>query len=118
VSLRELVRECLEDCGYTVLDARHGADAFERAAGHKGKVHLLMTDVVMPGIGGRDLAEKLAPHHPGLRVLYMSGYTDDAVVHHGVLAQEMDFLQKPFTQEALAKKVREVLDRPAEATSM
>jgi CheY-like chemotaxis protein len=112
-SLRELVRECLEDCGYTVLDARHGADALERAAGHKGEVQLLMTDVVMPGIGGRDLAEKLAASQPGLKVLYMSGYTDDAVVHHGVLSQEMDFLQKPFTQEALARKVREVLDRPA-----
>ena len=113
VSLRELVRECLEDCGYTVLDARHGADALVRAAGHKGPIHLVVTDVVMPGIGGRDLVERLAAQHPGLRVLYMSGYTDDAVVHHGVLSEEMDFLQKPFTQEELARKVREVLDRPA-----
>jgi PAS domain S-box-containing protein len=111
-SLRELVRECLEDCGYVVIEASHGQEALERAAAHAGPIQLLMTDVVMPGLGGRDLVERLATTHPDLKVLYMSGYTDDAVVHHGVLSQEMDFLQKPFTHEALAGKVRAVLDRP------
>jgi hypothetical protein len=109
-SLRELVRECLEASGYVVLEALHGADALERSERHAAPVHLLMTDVVMPGMNGRELAERLRASRPEIRVLYMSGYTDDAVVLHGVLAEDMAFLQKPFTAEALARTVRLVLD--------
>jgi DNA-binding response OmpR family regulator len=109
-SLRNIVREILEASGYTVIEARHAAHALEIAEGHPAPVHLLITDVVMPGMGGSDLATHLAASHAETRVLYMSGYTDDAVVLHGVLAAEVAFLQKPFTGEALARKVREVLD--------
>ncbi len=111
-SLREIIRECLETTGYTVLDAADGAAALDVCARHHGTIHLLMTDVVMPGIGGRALAERLQTVRPQLRTLYMSGYTDDAVVLHGVLAARMAFLQKPFTARALAVKVRSVLDAP------
>ena len=110
-SLRELVRECLEGGGYTVLEARHGTQALELSERYSGPLHLLMTDVVMPGMSGRELAERLRAARPEVRILYMSGYTDDAVVLHGVLAEDMAFLQKPFTTETLARTVREVLDR-------
>jgi YesN/AraC family two-component response regulator len=82
------------------------------AAAHAGVIHLLVTDVVMPGVGGRAAAERLAERLPGLRVLFVSGYTDDAVVRHGVLHEKVNFLQKPFSPAALAWKVREVLDAP------
>lgn len=109
-SLRELIRECLEADGYTVLEARYGTEALEICERHVGLIHLLMTDVVMPGMSGRELAERVRAARPEMRVLYMSGYTDDAVVIRGVLSEDMAFLQKPFTPEALALKVREVLD--------
>jgi two-component system cell cycle sensor histidine kinase/response regulator CckA len=111
VGLREMVRECLEASGYTVLEARQAAHALEIAQAHAGPIHLLMTDVVMPGVSGRNLAQTLAASHPETTVLYMSGYTDDAVVLHGVLTEDVAFLQKPFTIRALVEKVREVLDR-------
>jgi DNA-binding response OmpR family regulator len=101
--------------GYAVLEAGDGAEAEQVAAAHAGPIDLLVTDVVMPGLGGREVAERLAAARPGLRVLYLSGYTDDAVVRHGVLAAEAAFLQKPFTPAALARKVREVLDRDGPA---
>jgi PAS domain S-box-containing protein len=116
-SLRELVRECLEATGYTVLEARHGADALEICEHHEGPIHLLVTDVVMPEMSGRELGERVRAVRPGTHVLYMSGYTDDAVVLHGVLAEDMAFLQKPFTAEALARKVRELLDQPTGKSS-
>jgi two-component system cell cycle sensor histidine kinase/response regulator CckA len=109
-TLRELIRECLESTGYTVLEAAHGAEALKVCERHPAPIHLLMTDVVMPGISGRELAGQVKLVRPAIRIVYMSGYTDDAVVLHGVLSEEMAFLQKPFTQEALARKVREVLD--------
>jgi two-component system cell cycle sensor histidine kinase/response regulator CckA len=110
-SLRNMVREILEDSGYTVIEAHDAGHALEIAERHPAPIDLLMTDVVMPGMSGRDLAARLAASHSETRVLYMSGYTDDAVVLHGVLAADVAFLQKPFTPEALARKVREVLAR-------
>jgi len=109
--VRALNRRILEKCGYTVLEASDGDEAARAAAGHAGPIHLLMTDVVMPGDGGRVVAERLVELRPDLKVLYASGYTDDAVVRHGVLSETMNFLQKPFTPTALAHTVREVLDR-------
>jgi DNA-binding response OmpR family regulator len=106
-----MVRECLEASGYTVLEARQAAHALEIAQAHAGPIHLLITDVVMPGVSGRNLAQTLTASHPETTVLYMSGYTDDAVVLHGVLAEDVAFLQKPFTIRALVQKVREVLDQ-------
>jgi two-component system cell cycle sensor histidine kinase/response regulator CckA len=76
----------------------------------KGKVHLMVTDVVMPNMSGRELAKRLAPLHPEMKVLFLSGYTNDAIVHHGVLEAGTPFLQKPFLPDGLAQKVREVLD--------
>ncbi len=110
--VRSLSRQVLQGCGYTVLEARDGAEALRLCAEHEGPVHLLVTDVVMPQFGGRILAERLMGVKPGMKVLYLSGYTDDAVVRHGVLEAETAFLQKPFTPGILAQKVREVLDQP------
>jgi two-component system, cell cycle sensor histidine kinase and response regulator CckA len=110
--LRELIRECLEGVGYTVLEARHEVEALEICKRHPAPVHLLLTDVVMPVMSGRELAEQVRALRPEIRVLYVSGYTDDAVVLRGVLAADMEFLQKPFTPEGLARRVREVLDPP------
>jgi DNA-binding response OmpR family regulator len=111
--IRNLVQKVLKANGYRVLVAANGRDA-ERVAGqHEGPIHLLMTDVVMPGMNGREVAERLAAARAGLRVLYLSGYTDDAIVHHGVLEPGVAFLQKPFTPAVLGRKVREVLDSPA-----
>src|SRR6266545_3576293 len=110
--VRAVVREILEMHGYDVLEARHGAEALEISERHQGPIHVMVTDVVMPQMSGRELAQRLAPVRPGMRVLYMSGYTDDAIVRHGVLGAGMAFLSKPFTPDALALKVREVLDTP------
>jgi len=95
--------------GYTVLVAEDGHTALELAAMHAGKIDLLMTDVVMPGIGGRELAERVSRLRPEIRILYMSGYTDQAIVQHGVLGNDAPLLQKPFTLAALASKLREIL---------
>jgi CheY-like chemotaxis protein len=108
--VRAVVKEILEMSGYVVLEARHGAEALEVSGRHGGTIHLLVTDVVMPQMSGRELAQRLATLRPQLKVLYMSGYTDDAIVRHGVLASGIAFLSKPFTPDALALKVREVLD--------
>jgi two-component system, cell cycle sensor histidine kinase and response regulator CckA len=111
-AVRAVTRALLERLGYVVLEAPHGEAALHLAAKHHGPIDLLLTDVVMPGLGGRPLAERLLAARPELRVLYASGYTDDAVVRHGVLETGIAYLQKPFTSEALARKVREVLERP------
>jgi PAS domain S-box-containing protein len=110
-SLRAMTQELLEERGYSVLTAANGVEALRVARVHPGEIHLLITDVIMPGIGGRDLAAQLARERPDTKVLYMSGYTDDAIVHHGVLSADLSFLQKPFTSERLARKVREALER-------
>jgi CheY-like chemotaxis protein len=110
--VRALARQILEGFGYQVLDARQGAEAIGVCEQQPGPIDLLITDVVMPGMSGRQVAEQVAERRPGLRVLFLSGYTDDAIVHHGVLDLGMPFLQKPFSPMALALKVRQVLDDP------
>ncbi len=105
-----LATELLTKLGYRVLAARHSTEALAVAHGHQGDIHLLVSDVVMPGGGGFQLAQQLLAERPGMKVLYMSGYTDEAVVRHGLLARGTNFLQKPFTPAVLARKVREVLD--------
>jgi two-component system cell cycle sensor histidine kinase/response regulator CckA len=109
--VRALARETLEGHGYTVIQAAAPAEALRLAGLHAGPMHLLVTDVVMPQLSGRGLADQLTPDRSDLRVLYMSGYTDDAMVRHGVLEEGTAFLPKPFTPHALLSKVREVLDK-------
>jgi two-component system cell cycle sensor histidine kinase/response regulator CckA len=107
--VRELARDYLTTTGYTVIEAEDGHTALELAAMHVGPIHLLLTDVVMPGISGRELAERVGQIRPGIKILYMSGYTDQAVVHHGILESDAVLLQKPFTLVTLASKLREIL---------
>ena len=111
--VRALVKQVLSRQGYTVIETRHGQEALEKFERHAGPIPLLLTDVVLPQMSGRELAERLKALHPEIKVLYMSGYTDDAILRHGVIDQETAFLQKPFTTSVLARKVREVLDQPA-----
>ena len=108
--LRKLAHMFLRDNGYRVLTAVDGSEAQQVAEQNAGPIHLLLTDVVMPGINGRVLAERLAPLHPAMKVLYMSGYTDSFIAGHGVLEEGIHLLHKPFTEEDLMRKVREVLD--------
>ena len=110
--VREMAMEILRECGYHVLQAEDGANALQLARQYPGEIHLMLTDVVMPRMSGRELAEQLTPLRPDIRVLYMSGYTDDAIVHHGVLDEGTAFIGKPFSMQALARKVRETLDAP------
>lgn len=111
-SVRELSRMILTQNGYTILEAGSGAEALQISEQHSGPIHLLLTDVVMPGMNGRELANRLVLRYPQMKVLFMSGYTDNAIVHHGVLDSDATFLQKPFTPKALANRVRQVLDIP------
>ena len=113
--LRMLAQLFLKENGYQVLAAADGAEAQQVAVQHHGPIHLLLTDVVMPGINGRVLAERLGPRHPGMKVLYMSGYTDSFIAGHGVLDAGTHLLHKPFTEEALMRKVRELLDEVKES---
>ena len=108
--LRQLAREFLEQRGYRVLEARNGAEALEAAGCHLGPIHLLVTDMVMPGMRGRELAEKLCASRPQMKVLYVSGYTDGSIVENGELGPGSAFLEKPFSSDALARKVRQVLN--------
>ncbi len=113
-AVRRLAREALEGAGYLVLEARHGAEALAVSDRHPGPIHLLVTDVVMPRMSGRVLAGQLRLRRPETKVLYMSGYTDNAIVHQGVLDEGTAFLPKPFSPDGLLRKVREVLDRPSD----
>ena len=108
--VRRLLVRTLNGAGYTVIEAANGADALLKLATADGKLDLLVTDVVMPQMGGRELATKVTAKHPDLPVLYLSGYTENAIVHHGVLDAGLVFLQKPFTPEELLRRVRDVLD--------
>jgi len=111
-NLRALTRDILASEGYTVLDSQDAEDALRIAKRQDGTIHLLLTDVVMPHMSGRTLADAVRRFRPDVKVLYMSGYTDDAIVHHGVLDPGTALLEKPFSPAAVARKVREVLDRP------
>jgi CheY-like chemotaxis protein len=108
--LRRLAQVNLESAGFHVLSARSGEEALEIASGHGRTFDLLLTDVVMPGMNGRVLAEQLLSRQPGMKVLYVSGYTDSFIAGHGVLEAGIHLLHKPFTEEVLIRKVREVLD--------
>jgi PAS domain S-box-containing protein len=109
-ALRDLVSTALRKFGFSVLEAAHGGEALLICEREKGPIHLLVTDVVMPQISGSALAQRLSSLHPEMKVLYMSGYTEDAIVHHGVLDAHVNFIAKPFRLLGLVQKVREVLD--------
>lgn len=111
-TVRQLVMSMLQPLGYTVLQASNGIEAQVFDAEYSVAIDLLITDVVMPQISGRQVAEHLKSSRPDMKVLFISGYTDNAIVHHGVLDAGVAFLQKPFTPDVLARKVREVLDGP------
>jgi CheY-like chemotaxis protein len=108
--VRQLVREMLHRLGYTILEAGGGPDALRIFDQHQGSIDLLLTDVIMPQMSGRELAERLRLRQPSLKVLYVSGYTDDMLAHHGMLEPDVFLLPKPFAPDELAKKLREVLD--------
>ncbi|HYX00426.1 MAG TPA: ATP-binding protein, partial [Candidatus Elarobacter sp.] len=114
-AVRELAQMVLSQRGYRVIEA-HTPEEAERLAGNNGaEIHLLLTDVVMPGSSGRELAKRLTGRYPNLRVLYMSGYTYNVIAQDGTLEEGISFLQKPFTPQVLSEKVREVLDRSVSA---
>jgi CheY-like chemotaxis protein len=109
-SIRKLAIEILGEYGYEVLSAGDGEEALRIAAVHEGEISLLLTDVVMPRMGGPELFERLRQQRPGIKVLYVSGYTDNAIVHQGVLDPGIAFLQKPYAPTSLARKVKDVLN--------
>ncbi len=115
-AVRTMVSRILQNKGYTVLEARHGLEAIDICERYQESIHLMVTDVIMPQMSGRELAERLAPMLPDMKVLYMSGYPDNTIVQHGVLEAGTAFLQKPFTLNALELKVREVLDAARQGT--
>ena len=108
--VRAFASESLRGCGYKVLEASDGGEALLICEQYSGPIHILLTDVVMPRMSGRELAEKLEGLRPETKVLYMSGYTDDTIARHGVLDEGVNFVSKPFSQDTLAAKVRQVLD--------
>ncbi|MGH9861960.1 MAG: diguanylate cyclase domain-containing protein [Candidatus Acidiferrales bacterium] len=115
LALRELARQFLTSNGYRVLEAGSGQEALNLADSDAGAIHLLLTDVMMPGMTGWELAKRIRIRHPEVRVVYMSGYADDDAVRQGLLDPSVDFLQKPFTLEMLSQKLRDVLESPAKA---
>ncbi len=111
--IRELVGAILSVEGFKILDADGGPQALEKSQLHDGDIHLLLTDVVMSPMNGGELASRLVPLRPEMRVLYISGYTHDTTVDYGVSQSSVEFLAKPFTPKALVKKIREVLAAPS-----
>jgi len=109
--VRGLTKKILMQAGYNVLDAKGGEEAIRVCRAYPGPIDLLLTDVVMPEISGKEVAERLVELRTGIRVLFMSGYTDEAIIQHGVLDASVEFLQKPFTWIGLTRKVRDVLNR-------
>jgi len=114
--VRSVAGQLLRNQGYRVLETSCGRDALELSKKHKEPIHMILTDVVMPGMSGRQLAEQLLSFHPKTKVLYMSGYTDNEIFHHGVLEEGTNYIQKPFTIDGLARQVREVLEKDARST--
>jgi len=110
--VRRLTRNILQRAGYQVIESPSGGDALLTCEQHVGAIDLMLTDVVMPKMGGRQLADRLAGIRPRMKVIFMSGYTDDTIVHQGVLDADVAFLQKPLTPGTVLAKVREVLDAP------
>jgi two-component system, cell cycle sensor histidine kinase and response regulator CckA len=109
-AVRNLVERVLTSRGYRVLSAQHGGDALQLASDGRGDIDLVLTDIVMPAMSGRELVDALRTRRPGVRVLYMSGYTDDEIVRRGLHDPRMSFIQKPFTAESLAMQIRKILD--------
>jgi two-component system cell cycle sensor histidine kinase/response regulator CckA len=116
-SIRHLTHRILEERGYTVLSAPNGTQAIETAQAHAGPIHLLITDVIMPDMNGVRLAQTLAAMRPDTKVLYLSGYTSDVIADRGVLREGVEFIQKPFSGETLARRTREVLDKKRPTSS-
>jgi CheY-like chemotaxis protein len=112
--VRKLSGKILERQGYRILETSNGDDALLACERHKSPIHLMLADVIMPGMSGSELAKLLKPLYPEIKILYMSGYTDDAIVRHGVLQKGVNYIQKPFTMERLARKVREVLNKDSD----
>jgi CheY-like chemotaxis protein len=111
-AVRQLTRDVLVQHGYAVLEASCGKDAIKVAHKYNSTLSLLLTDLIMPGMTGKDLADRLVESHPDLKVLFMSGYTDNIIVHHGMLDEDVQFIQKPFSPSQLLQKVRQVLAEP------
>jgi len=109
-AVREVTLAMLADSGYKILQASSGDEALKICEEHKGEIHLLLSDVVMPGMSGKELADRIIEEHSGMKVLFMSGYTDNAIQHHGVLEPGTAFIEKPFSQAVLTRKIRDVLD--------
>ena len=109
-TVRVVASKVLKKLGYRVLEATNGGDAMIASQSHPEKIDLLLTDIVMPGMNGRELADTLQPQRPDMKVLFTSGYTEDYIVHHGVLKEGVHFIGKPYSPHALAVKVREVLE--------
>jgi two-component system, cell cycle sensor histidine kinase and response regulator CckA len=112
IGVRQLAREILKHHGYRVLEAADAKEAMRLEHQERGPIHLLLTDVIMPLMSGRELVEQMRPLRKGMKVIYMSGYTDDVLAYRGDLGPDINFLQKPFAPDALTKKVRDVLEEP------
>jgi len=115
--VRRLAVRCLRELGYTVLAAGSAEEALDVAAAHEGPIHLLVTDVIMPGMNGRVLAHNFLLHRPAAKVLFISGYTDDVFVQRGLSNAALELLDKPFTPEVLGQRVRDLLGRARPASS-